>query len=139
MNTHASGFQDAFVLLPDERKGTYPYRFFSGFLKESRMAGPAKKAKLAHEKQKATAPKRSVGDFTFKKVVDVVEWPQGNSVAIVELQADGEPLLGIVDRHFVMSKTEGNYEPSRLACPAVYDPIARELAIERHRAYSAAN
>ena len=103
------------------------------------MAGPVKKAKLAHEKQKATVAKGGVGDFTFKKVVDVVEWPQGNSVAIVELQGDGEPQLGIVDRHFVMSKTEGNYEPSTLACPAAYDPTARELAIERHRAYSAAN
>ena len=57
----------------------------------------------------------------------------GNEVAIVDL--DGNGTLGIVDRQFVLSGDDG-LKPALVACPAVYDTIARDEAIQRHSAYA---
>ena len=95
------------------------------------MAVKVKKAKLAHEKQIQQA-KVSLGGFTFKSVVELVEH-NGNEVAIVDL--DGAGTLGIVDRHFVLSGDDG-HKPALVACPAVYDVVARDVAIQRHASYA---
>ena len=97
------------------------------------MAVKVKKAKLAHEKkgQQATG---ALGGFTFKSVLELVEH-NGNEVAIVDL--DGKGTLAIVDRHFVLSDDSG-LKPALVACPAVYDRIAREEAIQRHASYAGA-
>ena len=95
------------------------------------MAVKVKKAKLAHEK-KGQQAKVALGGFTFKSVLELVEH-NGNEVAIVDL--DGKGTLGIVDRHFVLSSDAG-LKPALVACPAVYDVVAREEAIQRHGAYA---
>ncbi|MDP6943673.1 MAG: hypothetical protein QF464_05945 [Myxococcota bacterium] len=95
------------------------------------MAVKVKKAKLAHEKQ-AQKAKVVLGGFTFKSVVELVEH-NGNEVAIVDLDGDGT--LGIVDRHFVLSGDDG-LKPALVACPAVYDAVARTEAIQRHATYA---
>ncbi len=101
------------------------------------MAQKIKKAKLAHEKKKAGGPKDKFGGFTFKSVVDIVDW-QGNDVAVVDL--DGEGTLAIVARHFVAPKPDGSgFESSGLACPAVYDEAARGRAVQRHDAWKSAS
>jgi hypothetical protein len=95
------------------------------------MAVKVKKAKLAHEKQTQTG-KVSLGGFTFKSVVELVEH-NGNEVAIVDL--DGKGTLGIVDRHFVLAGDAG-LKPAMVACPAVYDAVAHKEAIQRHATYA---
>ena len=95
------------------------------------MAVKVKKAKLAHEK-KGQQAKAALGGFTFKSVVELVEH-NGNEVAIVDL--DGAGTLGIVDRHFVLSNDDG-HKPALVACPAVYDVVARDEAIQRHASYA---
>ena len=95
------------------------------------MAVKVKKAKLAHEK-KGQEAQGALGGFTFKTVVELVEH-NGNEVAIVDL--DGKGTLGIVDKHFVLS-ADGGLKPAMVACPAVYDVVAREEAIQRHSSYA---
>lgn len=95
------------------------------------MAVKVKKAKLAHEK-KGQQAKKTLGGFTFKSVLELVEH-NGNQVAIVDL--DGAGTLGIVDKHFVLSSGSG-LTPAMIACPAVYDVVAREEAIQRHASYA---
>ncbi len=95
------------------------------------MAVKVKKAKLAHEK-KGQQTKSALGGFTFKSVLELVEY-NGNEVAIVDL--DGNGTLAIVDRHFVLSDDSG-LKPAHVACPAVYDTVAREEAIQRHSTYA---
>ena len=95
------------------------------------MAVKVKKAKLAHEK-KGQQAKSALGGFTFKSVIELVEH-NGNEVAIVDL--DGNGTLAIVDRQFVLSGDDG-LKPALVACPAVYDTIARDEAIQRHSAYA---
>ena len=98
------------------------------------MVQKVKKAKLAHEKKKP-GEKQEGHTFTFRTVLDVVDC-QGNNVAVVDL--DGEGTLAIVDRHFVIPKTDGNgFEASGLACPAVYDDTAKARAVQRHEAWKA--
>ena len=95
------------------------------------MAVKVKKAKLAHEK-KGQQAKSALGGFTFKSVLELVQY-NGNEVAIVDLDGDGT--LAIVDTHFVLSDDSG-LKPALVACPAVYDAVAREEAIQRHTAYA---
>jgi len=95
------------------------------------MAVKVKKAKLAHEK-KGQQAQGAVGGFTFKSVLELVQH-NGNEVAIVDL--DGKGTLAIVDTHFVLSD-DGGLKPAMVACPAVYDAVARQEAIQRHASYA---
>lgn len=95
------------------------------------MAVKVKKAKLAHEKKGGQA-QGEVGRFTFKSVLELVEH-NGNEVAIVDL--DGQGTLAIVDKQFVHSDDSG-LKPAMVACPAVYDAVARQEAIQRHTSYA---
>ena len=95
------------------------------------MAVKVKKAKLAHEK-KGNQAQEELGRFTFKSVLELVEH-NGNEVAIVDL--DGQGTLAIVDKHFVRAG-EAGLKPAMVACPAVYDAVARNEAIQRHQAYA---
>ncbi|MGM0577873.1 MAG: hypothetical protein ACQEXJ_19260 [Myxococcota bacterium] len=95
-----------------------------------------KKAKLAHEKKAGGAEEGFKGQFNFRSVVELVEFSSGEKAAIVDL--DGNGTLGIVDRHYVSTDPKtGEHRPSPMACPAVYDETARQLAIERHKSYTA--
>lgn len=98
------------------------------------MVKKVKKAKLAHEKKKDGGGDKGLAGFTFKSVQELVEWPAGQAGAIVDL--DGQGTLGIVDRHFVLEGLDGSFGSALMACPAVYDSVAREKAIERHGAWT---
>ncbi len=97
------------------------------------MAKKVKKAKLAHEKKKQGGGGGGLGGFTFQSVQELVEWPAGQAGAIVDL--DGKGTLAIVDQHFVLH-SGGALKPALMACPAVYDAVARERAIERHSSWT---
>lgn len=95
-----------------------------------------KKAKLAHEKKASQALEGSpLGQFTFAEVVELVEWPKGRQAAVVDL--DGNGTKAIVDRHFVVyDPADGEAKPSRMACPALYDEVARQRALEAYQQYA---
>ena len=97
------------------------------------MAKKVKKAKLAHEKKKPGEVQTGLGGFTFQSVQELVDWPVGQAGAIVDL--DGKGTLGIVDQHFVLHHG-GVLKAAVMACPAVYDTVARERAIERHASWT---
>lgn len=95
----------------------------------------AKKAKLAHEKKAGGGDEGFKGQFTFKRVVDLVEFSSGEKAAIVDL--DGQETLAIVDQMYVYTDPDsGEHLPAPVACPALYDDKARELAIERHKQHA---
>lgn len=102
------------------------------------MAGPMKKkAKLAHDKREGNQ-KKSTGDgrFAVAKVLDLVAWPENEMSAIVDI--DGKETLGLVARHFVLQDpSSGEWGPSTIACPAVYDAVARSKAVEAYTNFQA--
>lgn len=97
------------------------------------MAQKTKKAKLAHEKQRGGQETDLGRAFLANKVIELVEH-QGKSGAVVELDEAGT--LGIIDSMFVMAAADGALTLRRFACPATYDPIAQQKAVERYQAYS---
>ena len=100
------------------------------------MAGSGKKAKLAHEKRAASTGASKGTLFVPNKVVEEVEWPAGQRSVVVDL--DGTGRMGIVSSWFATKdKQTGELVPSQMSCPAVYDPIAGQKAIDQYAAYSA--
>ena len=92
-----------------------------------------KKAKLAHEKRKSGEGDNNYSRFAPSQIIGEVAWPKGDKNILVDL--DGNGTLAIVDRQFVLSGDDG-LKPALVACPAVYDTIARDEAIQRHSAYA---
>ncbi len=93
-----------------------------------------KKAKLAHDKKRNDTPQVATGQFTFKQVLGLVDWPKGQTSALVVL--DGEGTVGLVDGAFVTrDRATGDLRPVAFACPAAYDAAARQQAIRRHADY----
>ena len=102
------------------------------------MAAGPKKAKLAHEKRVEGAGASRGTLFVPSKIVDKVEWPAGERGVIVDL--DGSGRLGIVSAWFAQTdKATGELVPAEMSCPAVYDAIAGQKAVERYEAYTAAH
>ena len=97
-------------------------------------AGVKKKAKLAHEKR-GQQPKMYSGDsFAPKKIVSEVVWPKDTPAIIADL--DGNGRLGIIPRLFAMKDRQtGDWIPSNLACPAVYDAVAAQNAEKMYQDY----
>lgn len=96
-----------------------------------------KKAKLAHEKGIRGGERQAkiAGEFSVHRVFETISWPDGKHSAIVELEEGGDK--AIVDRWFVRRSAEtGEWEPSQMACPALYDEVARKNAIDRYSKYA---
>jgi hypothetical protein len=94
-----------------------------------------RKAKLAHERDSRQHKAEQGTRFTFNEVVRLVEWPEGQPAAIVDL--DGRGTMAIVDRTYVTEdRRTGQPSPAPVACPAVYDAIARQRAIASYEAFS---
>mgnify|MGYP001259890904 CR=1 FL=1 len=101
------------------------------------MAAGPKKAKLAHEKRNDGVTQSRGTLFVPNKIVEKVEWPAGERGVIVEL--DGSGRLGIVSAWFAQTdKSTGELVPAEMSCPAVYDAIAGQKAVELYEAYTAA-
>ncbi|MFT7578817.1 MAG: hypothetical protein ACI9MR_000478 [Myxococcota bacterium] len=100
------------------------------------MAGArTKKAKLAHEKQKPGQVSKG-RSFAIASVVEIVKDKSGFSGAIVDI--DGLGTMGIVDADYTTKDSDGNLTPRGISCPATYDPVAQQQAIERYQAHAAA-
>jgi hypothetical protein len=96
------------------------------------MAEGRKKAKLAHEKAarsiQPAAPQ--TGPFAVRAVRALVETPTDGTRAVVELDETGA--LALVSPLFAASAPDGTLKPSCLACPAVYDEVARQRAVDAY-------
>jgi len=94
-----------------------------------------KKAKLAHEKKGNLA---GSGDdsraFVPNKIVELAEH-EGRSVAVVELDEKGT--MGLIDGIYVIKDANGALMFRAMACPALYDSIAQQKAVDRYQSFSA--
>jgi len=95
------------------------------------MATPKKTAKRgdnAHVQQ-------TEHHFTFaaQSIVDMV-WYNGEMIAIAVL--DQRNTLGIIAKEFVtLDSRTGAFVPANIACPAVYDSNAKQVAINLYADY----
>ncbi|HAN30569.1 MAG TPA: hypothetical protein DCQ06_03135 [Myxococcales bacterium] len=91
------------------------------------MAGPGSKAKLAHERSSQSGDLQQ-RRFSFQEIVEVTEH-DGKRVVVVTLDASGE--RGLIPGFFVhkVGNTE-EWEPSPMACPAVYCDVRRKEAVD---------
>ena len=101
------------------------------------MAGPGqKKAKLAHEKRADGQGQSSASRFALAKIVSAVDWPEGQSNIIVDINGEGQ--LAIIPSRFAMADPKsGELVPSLLASPVTYDHVSRQRAIDTYAAYAA--
>ena len=99
------------------------------------MAERQKKAKLAHEKGKASKKAAGLGSFQIHKVIECVTLEEGKKGAVVDLTGKND--LAIVDSYFVHTDADGILKPTPLACPATYDVVKREAAFAAYKTWQA--
>lgn len=90
------------------------------------MAAPKKRAKIANRnKEHNTQLRVSYAPMEVVKVLD--------DSAVVKLDSKGT--LGVVSKEFVIEDRNhpGTFIPANLACPATYDAVARQVAINQYR------
>lgn len=96
---------------------------------------PQKRAKLAHDNKQADRGDVAQRLFAPAKALALVEWPAGNAMALVELDAAGT--RGLVATTFAR-KVQDGLVVSELACPAVYDQVSRARSVGLYREFAAA-
>lgn len=97
-----------------------------------------KKAKLAHEKGAQVQSNYRGSVYSVNTIVSLVQWPPGQVNLIADLDGSGQ--LGVIPALFAEpSGSTGALKPSPIACPAVYDAVARQKALDLYQQYNKEN